>query len=301
VDLGDVKVDGVPGTRNTFSHWAREVRVPLRDVSSVAKLEIHPRGRATGWLLDAWARRPGIPDARIRALPRIDVGVARVKEGDSGTTTIELPLTVTGSGRGQVRVFVNNKDSTVLTVKPGDHRLTVPFSVPANTRFGDDQIVLLHAKAIRGLVVGNYFGQSVIENDDPPPAVAVDPVSHITEGETMRWQIRLSEPTDAFICLEGAVVAPDGAPELSTTDMDPHWLAEQDITPEPSRPLSTAGAYAYVCVPPGQLTGTLEIPTVADDVTEAPEQIRIEAEVDLNSRTLTQTLTGQVTDRQRQS
>jgi hypothetical protein len=299
VDLGEVRVDGLPGTKNTFSHWAREVRVPLRDVSSIAKLEVHPRGSATGWLLDAWGRRPGTPDPQTRSLPRIDVGAVRVKEGDSGTTTVDLPLTVTGSGSGQVRVFINNTTSTVLTVKPGDHRLTVPFSVPANTRFGDDTRVLLHAKAIRGLVVGNYFGTSMIEDDDPPPTVVVDPASHITEGAAMRWSIRLSEPADSPVCLDGAVEAPNGAPELSTTDVDPRWLADQAITPEPSRPLSTVNPQAYTCVEPGRLTGDLEILTVTDDVTEAPEQIRLEAKIDLRSRTLTRTLTGHVTDRQR--
>jgi hypothetical protein len=298
VDLGEVRVDGLPGTKNTFSHWAREVRVPLRDVSSIAKLEIRPRGSATGWLLDAWERRPGTPDPQLRSLPRIDVGAVRVKEGDTGTTTVDLPLTVTGSGRGQVRVFINNTTSTVLTVKPGDHRLTVPFSVPANTRFGDDTLVLLHAKAIRGLVVGNYFGTSMIEDDDPPPTVVVDPASHVTEGATMRWPIRLSEPADSPVCLDGAVAAPGGDPELSTTDVDPRWLADQAITPEPPRPLSTAEANVYTCVEPGQLAGALEIPTLTDDVTEPLEQIRIEARIDLKSRTLPQTLTGHVTDRQ---
>ena len=297
VDLGEVSVDGLPGSRNTFSHWAREVRVPLRDVSSIGRLEIRPRAAATGWLLDAWARRPGTPDPQIRALPRIDVGSVRVKEGDSGTTTVDLPLTVTGSGSGQVRVFLNNEISTVLTVKPGDRRLTVPFSVPANKRFGEDVRVLLHAKAIRGLVVGNYFSTSVIENDDPPPTVEVDPASSVTEGATMRWQIRLSEPADTPICLDGPVVRPDDAPELSTTDVDPQWLAGEEITPEPSRPLSTTGPNVYTCVKPGRLTGDVQIPTVTDDVTEGPEQIRIEATIDLSSRTLTRTMTGVVTDR----
>jgi hypothetical protein len=296
VDLGEVGVDGLPGTKNTFSHWAREVRVPLHDVSSIAALEIHPRGSATGWLLDAWGRRPGTPDPRTRGLPRIDVGSARVKEGDSGTTTIDLPLTVTGSGAGQVRVFINNTTSTVLTVKPGDHRLTVPFSVPANNRFGDDTLVLLHAKAIRGLVVGNYFAPSVIEDDDPPPTVVVDPASEVTEGATMSWQIKLSEPADAYACLDGTVVAPDGAPELSTTDIDPTWLTDYEITPEPSRPLSAANAYVYTCVQPGQLTGTVQIPTVTDDVPESPEEIHIQAEIHFGSRTFTHTLIGHVTD-----
>lgn len=78
--------------------------------------------------------------------------------------------------------------------------------------------------------------------------------------------------------------------------MDPAWLADQEITPEPSRPLSVAGASADTCVQPGRLTGALQITTVTDDVPESPEEIRIEAKIQLRSRTFTQTLIGHVTD-----
>ncbi|MEU8659345.1 hypothetical protein [Actinoplanes philippinensis] len=296
VDLGDVSVDGVPGTRNTFGYWAREVRVPLKGLSSIAELEIEPRGSATGWLLDAWGHRPGTPDPQGRPLPRIDVGAVRAREGDAGTTTIDLPLTVTGSGTGQVRVFLDNRASAVLTVKPGDRRLTVPFQVPANTRYGDDTRVLVHAKAVRGLVVGNFFATSVIENDDPAPAVEIDAQSEVTEGATLRWGIHLSEPADTPICLDGAVVSASGGPEVSTTDLDPRWLGDQGLDPEPSRPLSTAGVYVFTCVEAGQDTGVLEIPTATDDLAENPEQIRIEAKVELGSTTHSYALAGRVTD-----
>jgi hypothetical protein len=299
VELGEVSVDGLPGTKNTFSHWAREVRVPLKGVTSVAKLELHPRGSATGWLLDAWGYHPNTPDPQIHALPRIDVGAVRVKEGDSGTTTVELPMTVTGTGKGagQVRVFIDNKTSTVVTVEPGRHRVTVPFSVPANTRYDDDIRVLLHAKAVRGFVVGNYYNTSVIENDDPAPRIEVEAASHVTEGTALSWGIRLSEPADTSICLRGQVVAPDAGAELSTTDLDRQWLADNEIAPEPSRPLSAADAFVYACVQPGQVTSTLTIPTVTDDVTEGAERVRIDATVDLAGQPLGYQLTGEVTDR----
>ncbi|WP_212808421.1 hypothetical protein [Micromonospora endophytica] len=69
--LGEVRLDGLPGTGNTTSYWAQEVRVPLRGAPDrVAAIELTPR-TATGqaWLLDAWGWQPGTP-ARARPTRR---------------------------------------------------------------------------------------------------------------------------------------------------------------------------------------------------------------------------------------
>ncbi|MFY1670245.1 hypothetical protein ACN27G_09830 [Plantactinospora sp. WMMB334] len=64
--LGEIRIDGLPGTDQTTSHWAQEVRVPLhRAPARVAAVELTPRtasGRA--WLLDAWGWRPVLPARR---------------------------------------------------------------------------------------------------------------------------------------------------------------------------------------------------------------------------------------------
>ena len=92
--LGEVSLKGLPGGRqdtdpDTFDpmpgkYWAQELRVPLDqakaakaglDLAHVTGIDLVPvsaRGRL--WLLDAWARDPGL--ARDRRVPfvRVDVG-----------------------------------------------------------------------------------------------------------------------------------------------------------------------------------------------------------------------------------
>ena len=282
--LGEVRVDGLPGSDVMPAYWAREVRVPLKGLTSIARLELTPRGDAgRAWLIDAWTRRAGTPDPRPVALPRVDVGSLAVDEGDAGTRTHRVPVSVRGRGAGQVRIFVIDGTtletrSWVATVRPGDRSVPVPIRVTGNTRYGEDRFSAIGAKAVRGLVVGDFIGQAVVTDDDPAPAVTVTPVAAaVAEGGTLRWRLTLSTPADVEIFLGGPVVAPDAEPELSSTDVDPRWFTEvtgQD--PLPSRPLSETFAYPYATVTPGELTADLTVPTVADDVAEPAEHLRLD-------------------------
>ncbi|WP_086785819.1 hypothetical protein, partial [Streptomyces caniscabiei] len=114
-DLGRVTVDGLPGTSRTSSYWAREVRVPLTaetrdriDLGHVETLRLTPRtASGTAWLMDAHGWRPGTPAVEPARLARVDVGHLSVEEGDSGTRTYQVPVQVSGSGTGEVRLFVD--------------------------------------------------------------------------------------------------------------------------------------------------------------------------------------------------
>lgn len=138
-ELGQVQVDGLPGTDRTASYWARELRVPLTaairaglDLRYVKSLDLTPRspsGRA--WLLDAWGWAPGTPAARAATLPRVDIGRLTVKEGDSGTLTYHIPVQVSGHGSGTVRFSVLDPDTgqakdELVTVRPGSSPSTCP-------------------------------------------------------------------------------------------------------------------------------------------------------------------------------
>ncbi len=102
--LGDVRLDGLPGTDRTTSYWAQEAREPLRGAPArVAALELATAGRA--WLLDAWAWNPGTPDPQTRPLPRIDAG-AKAERG-----------LVTGDYQGGLDVL-NDDPEPILTVEP---------------------------------------------------------------------------------------------------------------------------------------------------------------------------------------
>jgi len=283
--LGEVRLDGLPGTEFTTAHWGQEVRVPLKKLrGKVAKLELTPRGPAgRAWLIDAWGWRPGTPAARPVSLPRIDIGELTVAEGDAGTRTYQVPVKVTGRGTGQVRMFLSDANtgettSWLVAVRPGTRTIRVPVKVTGDTRYGAGETAVLNAKAVRGTVIGDYVGGVLVNDDDPAPRITVEPVAdRVAEGGTLSWRIRLSAAAEIPIWVAGGVQPPGTGTELSSTDVDPTWFTDQTgEEPLPSRPLSQTYLQPYTEVPPGELTGELTIPTVADSVDEPDEVVQIE-------------------------
>ncbi|GAA4717490.1 hypothetical protein GCM10023263_68650 [Phytohabitans rumicis] len=288
--LGQVRLDGLPGTGFTTSYWGQEVRVPLRagvDASRIAALELVPRSASgKAWLVDAWGWRPGTPDPRPVPLPRVDFGpVSTVDEGDSGVRTYRVPVTVSGWGGGQVRLYLYDSTafevtSRVVTLTPGTRTIDIPVEVRGNTRFNYDAYHVVAAKALRGVAVGAYEGGLIVLNDDPMPAISVAPVAdRVTEGASLTWRVTLSEPADADIFGYFAATPPASGPELSSTDVDPEWFEQQTFeSPLPSRPLSSANLYVFVIVPAGELTAEFSVPTIADALAEPPEYLRLQPE-----------------------
>lgn len=290
--LGRVRVDGLPGSDRTASAWAREVRVPLAaatragfDAGKVKTLELTPRSRSgKAWLMDAWGWRPGTPAVRPAALPRVDIGRLVVKEGNSGTRTYQVPVRVTGHGRGQIRLFVPKPGteeftSRTVTVGKGSPAVELPVTVRGNTRYGYDVPYTVYAKAVRGVVVGSYAGGVTARNDDPMPEVTVKPVANkVAEGEKLSWKVSLSAPADAYIEAGLSVLPVSGGTELSTKDVGRQWLDETfGVSPDPARPLSraTEDPYVFVPVPEGRTSVTVTVPTVKDGVREPEETLRL--------------------------
>jgi len=280
--LGDVRVDGLPGTQFTTSYWGQEVRVPWHG-GKVAALELTPRTAAgSAWLLDAWGWNPGTPDPRETALPRLDIGSLKVDEGNSGTKTYRVPVKISGRGGGVVRLFLIDGQtgaikSWLAAVRPGDRTIPVPVKVVGDTMYGFDESTALGAKAVRGFVIGDYQGSIDVRNDDPAPVVSVtSTAATTTEGGTLSWKLTLSAPTESGYFAAATPRPPASGVELSTTDVDPDWF-QQNSGEEvlPSRPLSSTSVAAFVSFDPGATTATLTVPTIADHVAEPPEVISL--------------------------
>lgn len=289
--LGRVRADGLPGSERTASYWAREIRVPLTpatraglDLKSVKSLGLTPRsGSGRAWLMDAWGWRAGTPAVRAAALPRVDIGRTIVDEGDSGVRTYHVPVQVTGRGSGQVRVYVmdpatgRGKDRLV-TVRAGGHDLDVPVEVKGNTRYGSDVSHDVLVKAVRGAVVGSHRGGITVHDDDPAPTTTVTPVAdRVSEGESLKWRVSLSEAVDVDMSTVFTVV-PVSGPELSTKDVAERWLRDTaGAKPDPERPLSKVdGLYLWVDIPAGRTSADITVPTVKDGVTEPVESVRFQ-------------------------
>ncbi|WP_433260323.1 alpha/beta hydrolase family protein [Actinosynnema sp. CS-041913] len=285
--LGSVSLDGLPATERLSARWAQEVRVPLPshgvDLRQVAALELVPRaGAGQAWLIDAHGWSHGLPDPRPAALPRVDVGELTVEEGDSGTRTVQVPVAVSGDGAGSVRLFINDENGRtytqrLVTLQPGQHRIEIPMEVAGNTRWSSGSRRALLVKAVQGTVAGRYAGGLRVLDDDPEPTLTVTPAAEVAEGGVLTWRVTLSAAADEAILRLGAPIAPAGAPELSSTDVDAEWfrrLANPD-EPLPSRPLSTTRLRTFLYVPPGELSTEITVPTVADTEAEPAEQVRL--------------------------
>ncbi|MGV9312361.1 hypothetical protein ACWDR0_09190 [Streptomyces sp. NPDC003691] len=287
--LGRATVDGLPGTDMTTSRWAREVRVPLKaaaaaglDQKRIRSVEITPRSTSGSlWLVDAWGWRPGTPEVRPVPLPRVDVSLQRVKEGDSGSRTYQVTARATGKGTGTVKIGVldpKTYTTAVRTVKvTAGAPVTVPVTVSGNTRYSDDINHEITAKAVRGAAVGAAIGGLLVENDDPRPEISLVPVADsVTEGSKLIWKIQLSAPSDTDSWARLTFRPSGSGPELSTKDVDPQWLEEQGVPAEPERPLSEANSQMWLNVPAGAASVEVSVPTIADTLTEPEESIGVQ-------------------------
>ncbi|MFJ9737493.1 hypothetical protein [Streptomyces sp. NPDC101166] len=290
VTLGSVRVDGLPGSANTASHWAQELRVPLSaatraglDLGHVESLELTPRSRSgQAWLMDAWGWAPGTSAVKATALARVDVGRAMVEEGDSGTRTYRIPVEVSGHGGGQVRVYVidpagGRAENRLVTVRPGGDTVDVPVEVKGDTAYGDDVEHDIAVKAVRGAVVGKHRGGITVKNDDPAPVVTLSPVAdRVSEGGTLTWRLSVDAPAAADLWEPVRVLPVTQGAELSTKDVDPRWLKDfSGDVPDPERPLSDAHLWVWLNIPPGSTGVDFAVPTVRDQVAEPAESTRL--------------------------
>jgi hypothetical protein len=281
--LGSVSLDGLPATDLVSALWGQEVRVPLPrhgiDLREVVSLEL--AGDDKAWLVDAHGWNPGMPDPRPAELSRVDVGYAAVEEGDSGTRTHRVPITVSGKGTGTVRLFVGAEEGLtprLVTLQPGQHTIEIPFEVTGNTRWGTGTNHLVIAKAMKGVVAGGYGGGLSVLEDDPVPNVTITPTAGtVAEGGVLKWTATSDAVADAPITWFGWAVEPDQGPELSSTDVDPEWFVENTYgeDPEPSRPLSTTPLQLMVVIRPGELTSELTVPTASDNEAEQNEYVQL--------------------------
>ncbi len=280
-DLGAVTLAGLPGSADTTSGWGQEVRLPLpRHTRAVARLDLTPSTDGPIWLIDAWGWKPGTPAPKPAALNRVDVGTVSADEGDSGSVTYSVPVRSRGKQKAEIRLFVTDPwtydtKSWTATVKPGAGRIDVPIAVLGNTTFGGDRTYPVTAKAIRNAIVADYDGGVDVREDEPMPTVTITPSATAAEGSALTWTVTLSEAADSFMYLLFAPQVPGGTPELSTTDVDPEWLAlHSGADPEPSRPLSSTGMQVFLPIEPGTTTAEFTVPTVADGVAEGTEHVR---------------------------
>jgi len=292
--LGSATLTGLPGTEQTVGSWAQELRVPLAaarraglNLGRIAELRVIPRSAGgQAYLLDAWGWQPGTPGVRIATRTRIDVGDHEpVTEPDS-VVTYRLPVSFSGPGTGQVRLSTVDYNtgevgsSQLFTIRPGIRHIDVPIQVRGDSLFSYGNRYVVLAKAVHDTVAGGYQGVLDVSDDDPAPTVTVTPLAdRVTEGGSLSWRITMSAPAASFVYVPLTILPPTSGTELSTTDVPEDWVFEQlFVDPLPSRPLSEATAQSFLAVyfPEGSTEAEVTVPTVADDLVEGEEILRVD-------------------------
>jgi hypothetical protein len=119
-------------------------------------------------------------NGRLRRLtkPAISVGDASVTEGNSGTTTLSLPVTLSSVAASTVTVDYATADGTAtagsdysaangtLRFRPGETRMTIAISVFGDTNLEPDETVTVTLSNAVNAKISKATATATIKNDD---------------------------------------------------------------------------------------------------------------------------------------
>jgi hypothetical protein len=253
------------------------------DVRRIELVPVSPSGRV--WVLDASARRPGLPPLQPVAVPRLDVPSLTVDEGAGGTRTVTLRVALTGTLSRPARVVTvltspSNEPPVFdrVSLPAGASGFDVPVTFEADRR--DDFPLLryqLTVKAVSEVTTARYTGSLTVRDDDPSPRVTVDDVSvSAREGDPLRWTFRLPTRSDRDVFGDFDARAVTGE-EVRLADLTARWRGDcVDPQTALSTRLSQVELYCLsVGFRPGTRTATLTLPTLRDGRAERRERVRL--------------------------
>jgi hypothetical protein len=188
-------------------------------------------------------------------------GASSVTEGDSGTTTLQVPVTLTRPSADTVTVdwvtFVNAgsppcqadpaSDYTptggTVTFAPGDTAETVTLMVNGDTQVEPDECILVSFRNPTNARIGGFFGLGVgtITNDDP---VTVLPgVASVGEGNggttTLQVPVTLSRAWPLTVTVDWVTFVHTGSPPCQADPATDYTPANGTVTFAPNQTAQT--------------------------------------------------------------
>ena len=204
-------------------------------------------------------------------------GSASVPEGSSGTTTVQIPVTLTnpasstvtvdwstvplagGPGRADEGTDYTAASGTV-TFAPGETAKTVSISVNGDTRVEPDEYIVVSFHDATNAKIGGYWGLGfgAITNDDH--ATVLPGVGSVVEGDSGTAQLQvpvaLSNPSDQTVTVQWTSTS---VASSTAGHADP----ASDYTP-------ASGTLAFA---PGETSKTVSISVNGDTLVEPDEYI----------------------------
>ena len=286
--LGVRTVRQLPGKGAISKAWGQTVRLglpagPGAPLSTVRALRLTPVSRHGSLvLLDVQGHRAGWSRAPVPSLPRVDVVDRTIVEGDGGARTERVRVRVTGTASGTEQVWVQPPDPDYsgvpgypVTLAPGQTVIDVPISVVGDDRDDYDVQGAVIVKALRDVVTGHYAGSVRIRDDDPAPVLHAERTwQTVAEGQRLRWDLTLSAPSDKWVGVLLAPMPPDSGIELTLADIGVRFRQRHGYpTGDRQVPLSQTRLRLWTSFEPGEVTGSLGLPTRVDGVDEGTERV----------------------------
>ena len=226
----------------------------------------------------------GPPPTSKATNPTVVPGVGSVTEGDSGTTDLHVPVTLSSTSARTVTVPwrtsfgadgpTNQADpatdytaaSGTVTFAPGETTKTVTIAVNGDTMVEPDEFIVLSFHDPTNANMGGYWGLGVgvITNDDhatvvPGSGIVAAPATGTAD---LVVPVTLSNPSTSSVTVHWSTLFVPSSPT------DP-WLGPQAPT---SDYVASSGTVTFA---PGQTTAEIHIPVLADSSPGPDEHIVI--------------------------
>ena len=198
----------------------------------------------------------------------VSIGGASVAEGDSGTTTVSLTVSLSAASGKPITVDYTSADGTAvapgdyagvsgtLSFAPGQTSKTVDVDIAGDTTYENDETLTVALSNPVNVVLGSTPATVTVTNDDPMPQVSIDDRS-VTEGDagttTATFTVSLSNPSAFPITVDA-----------STSD-------QTATAPADYGAVSTTVSFA-----PGQVSKTVDVLVRGDTLDEFDETYSVD-------------------------
>jgi hypothetical protein len=268
-------------------------KVNLGSIVSVFLVARSASGRV--WVLDIAASQARIQVPTVLNLPKLSMETTKFLETDGFkqykfNIITDRPLTTNASI--WVEQYYSDLTGYQLDLVPGKSNVAggIAYDYVGDNIFSEFTVTeSFFIEAVKGAVIGNYYGSFTIVDDEEAPIVSVTS-SNVTarEGRSLKWTLKLSTPTERTDLFFTAV-APKNGKELTSQDVAPSWLRSVGIFSPPSPPLPLSELFFYINVrfDYGVRSADLVIPLTDDGLTEGNEVVVLQRLYNENTLTLT--------------
>lgn len=217
-------------------------------------------------------------------------GSGSVVEGNSGTTTLNVPVTLfpastsnvtvnyaTGGGTATAGVDYQATSGT-LTFAPGTTQQNVPITVIGDTNLEPDEIVIVTLSNPSGATLLFPTGIGRIIDDDNPAQITIDN-PHVFEGNSgttnLVYTVTLSRPSGSAVSVNYQTTGGSATPTIDYT------------------PIATPRT---LTIPAGQTTGTITVSVIGDTTVESDENVIVTLSSPSGAQILTPDGIGTIVD-----